>query len=287
MKYKKHIKLYKRNTDLENVVCKFMNNFMNEYSEDLNIKMNIIEFLYLLHEFTTDFYELKKKKSNKLKNLVINHSCRVLKHLLSIIKNLEQTGEKFSVKIRYDMLVGAMMHDIGKFITENTGIDNDEHSVVSYLMMKYLLDRCDIISQGHKTIILEMILMHSNKTKDRDNISIYDKILRDADLFDEKCGDSLLELLKYKSKCVNTNLNTIYYDESYEIIDELSSYKNIKYINKRINIEQNKKLFENEFKRAIIDFNEFVHHSHIEQQIIEEHERISKLSQCLYINIEI
>lgn len=287
MKYKKHIKLYKRNTDLENVVCKFMNNFMNEYSEDLNIKMNIIEFLYLLHEFTTDFYELKKKKSNKLKNLVINHSCRVLKHLSSILKNLEQTGEKFSIKIRYDMLVGAMMHDIGKFITENTGIDNDEHNVVSYLMMKYLLDRCDIISQDHKTIILEMILMHSNKTKNRDNISICDKILRDADLFDEKCGDSLLELLKYKSKCVNINLNTIYYDESYEIIDELSSYKNIKYINKRINIEQNKKLFENEFKRAIIDFNEFVHHSHIEQQIIEEHERISKLSQCLYINIEI
>ena len=125
--------------------------------------------------------------------------------------------------------------------------------------MKYILDKKLIRTSIDYSydIILEMIYSHSNKTKYRDQISIYDKILRDADLFDELCGDSLFELLRNKVRCINNNLNEFDYSESEDIIKCMKSSKTKEYVYKRINIESNKELYEYELNRAFDMYYEY------------------------------
>lgn len=286
--------IFKRNNVYEYKVKKFMDEFVFENKLALYRCNGVDELLYLIKDFGDDFYDIKKKKQNKLTQQVISHSFRVVNNMMIILKDLINKGDYFDETELYSMYIAALFHDIGKIMTRNDKLDNDDHAYISYLMMKYILDK-DLIRTSMDfsyDIILEMIYAHSNKTKYRDQISIYDKILRDADLFDELCGDSLFELLRNKVRCINDNLNEFDFSESEDIIKCMKSFKTKEYVHRRINIESNKELYEYELKRAFDMYYEYFYRpklnislNDIYQSLCETPRKKPRKKGCLYIEI--
>lgn len=286
--------IFKRNNVYEYKVKKFMDEFAFENKLALYRCNGIDELLYLIKDFGDDFYDIKKKKQNKLTQQVISHSFRVVNNMMIILKDLINKGDYFDETKLYSMYIAALFHDIGKIMTKNDKLDNDDHAYISYLMMKYILDE-DLIRTSMDfsyDIILEMIYAHSNKTKYRDQISIYDKILRDADLFDELCGDSLFELLRNKVRCINNNLNEFDYSESKDIIKSMKSSKTKEYVYRRINIESNKELYEYELKRAFDMYYEYFYRPKLNVSLNDIYQSLCGTSRkkprkkgCLYIEI--
>lgn len=286
--------IFKRNNVYEYKVKKFMDEFVFENKLALYRYNGVDELLYLIKDFGDDFYDVKKKKQNKLTQQVISHSFRVVNNMMIILKDLINKGDYFDETELYSMYIAALFHDIGKIMTKNDKLDNDDHAYISYLMMKYILDE-DLIRTSMDfsyDIILEMIYAHSNKTKYRDQISIYDKILRDADLFDELCGDSLFELLSSKVRCINNNLNEFDFSESDDIIKCMKSFKTKEYVHRRINIESNKELYDYELKRAIDKYYEHFYSPKINISVNDLYQSLCKTPRkkprkkgCLYIEI--
>lgn len=286
--------IFKRNNVYEYKVKKFMDEFVFENKLALYRYNGVDELLYLIKDFGDDFYDVKKKKQNKLTQQVISHSFRVVNNMMIILKDLINKGDYFDETELYSMYIAALFHDIGKIMTKNDKLDNDDHAYISYLMMKYILDE-DLIRTSMDfsyDIILEMIYAHSNKTKYRDQISIYDKILRDADLFDELCGDSLFELLSSKVRCINNNLNEFDFSESNDIIKCMKSFKTKEYVHRRINIESNKELYDYELKRAIDMYYEHFYRPKINISVNDLYQSLCKTPRkkprkkgCLYIEI--
>lgn len=286
--------IFKRNNVYEYKVKKFMDEFVFENKLALYRYNGVDELLYLIKDFGDDFYDVKKKKQNKLTQQVISHSFRVVNNMMIILKDLINKGDYFDETELYSMYIAALFHDIGKIMTKNDKLDNDDHAYISYLMMKYILDE-DLIRTSMDfsyDIILEMIYAHSNKTKYRDQISIYDKILRDADLFDELCGDSLFELLSSKVRCINNNLNEFDFSESDDIIKCMKSFKTKEYVHRRINIESNKELYDYELKRAIDKYYEHFYRPKINISVNDLYQSLCKTPRkkprkkgCLYIEI--
>lgn len=286
---------YKIENKYKHKVENFMDEFVFENKFALYKYEGIDELVYLIKEFGDEFYNIKKKKRNKLTHQVISHSSRVVNNMMIILKDLINKGDYFDKTELYSMYIAAMFHDVGKIITKNDiNMDDDDHACISYLMMKYILDK-DLIRTSMNfsyDIILEMIYTHSNKTKYRDQISIYDKILCDADLFDELCGDSLFELLRNKVRCINNNLNEFDYSESKDIIKSMKSSKTKEYVYRRINIESNKELYEYELKRAFDMYYEYFYRpklnvslNDIYQSLYETSRKKPRKKGCLYIEI--
>ena len=187
-----------------------------------------------------------------MRNMIWWHSKRVGEHAVTIINHMNSNGYNITDNDEYKIFTAILLHDIGKFITVNDkSYDNDDHAIVSYIMAKYLLDTDQYLSKQDRNDILEMILMHSNKTEHRQQISLLSKIIRDADLFDERCGDSLETLLMLKINCPGKSLNTLEYDESDKIVKKVTRKKYYKKIHEKINIEINESLFKSEQQRAI------------------------------------
>lgn len=278
--------VYKIQDSYINKVTLFMDEFMKENKNSLNKNMTEEECLYLLKDFADDHYDNGKKKTRKLTHKIISHSIRVLENLKLILCNLASHGYKFNINELNSMYIAAIFHDVGKIITENTSIKNKDHNIISYLIVKYLLDLDSGIKSYNKNSILEMIFMHSNKKKKRDKISIYTKIIRDADLFDERCGDSLFDLLRDLTICENTNLNS-YNSEAVDLfIKQINSSSSLSYINERINVKLNKDLYQRELKRAMTKYYEYLDKPKVKTFMEDLHKEIFK-DQYLYINIEI
>lgn len=251
---------YKINSNQKNLVNEFMDAFVKECDKQIKSLRDIKTFIYLIKEFGDYYYDVGVKKRNKLTHQVIKHSFRVAENLQMIICHLSDKGYYFNDDELYGMYISTILHDIGKIITENDDIPKDDHSIVSYLMVKYLIDKYPKINiKFNKNDVLEMIYSHSKKTKHRKKISIYSKIVRDADLFDECCGDSLYDLLRDVTLCENNNLNSYDYTEPDEIIKNLKTNRYKEYVIERINVEDNIKLFKKELKRAEKRYIEYFH----------------------------
>lgn len=269
----------------EKRVNRFIDNFISHNRNELRQTSEVDDLLYLIKEFGDDYYDISKKKQNKLTHQIIKHSFRVLDNLRTILLFLKDKGYKFNICELNNMTIGAILHDVGKVMCESDKkLKDTPHNLIGYLMIKRLFEYDNKLSDYDKCIILEMIKMHSDKRKDRDKITIYTKLLRDADLFDEICGDSLYDLLRDLTICVNKNLNTYEYDGIHELINEYKSDSTIQKIVKRINVKENRKLFYRELKKAEVKYNEYFFKpkcNTILDDICDENE--SKL----YINIEI
>ena len=150
-------------------------------------------------------------------------------------------------------------------------------------MVRYLIDKYpEIDIKFSKNDVLEMIYSHSKKTKHRNKISLYSKIVRDADLFDECCGDSLYDLLRDVTMCENNNLNSYDYTESDEIIKKLKTNKYTEYVIERINVEDNIKLYKKELKRAEKQYNEYFNRAELKVTFDD-----IRAAMRLKVNIEI
>lgn len=242
----------------EKRVNKFIDKFISQNKNDLHNTFDVDDLLYLIKEFGDDYYDVSEKKQNKLTHQIIKHSFRVLNNLRTILLFLKDKGYKFNIDELNNMTIGAVLHDVGKVMCESDKkLKDAPHNLIGYLMIKRLFKYDNKLSNYDKCVILEMIKMHSDKRKDRDKITIYTKLLRDADLFDEICGDSLYDLLRDLTICVNINLNTYEYDGIPELIKESKSDSTIQKIVKRINVKENRKLLYRELKKAEAKYNEY------------------------------
>lgn len=243
----------------EHKVDKFMERFINRNKYELEYIKSADKLLYLLKDFGDEYYDVSKKKENKLTHQIISHSFRVVQNLRLILLHLRDKGYMFNHNELGNMFIAANLHDIGKIITENDKSIKHDHNIIGYLMLKYLFKNDSLLTNYDKQIILEMVKMHSNKRHDKNKITIYTKILRDADLFDERCGDSLFNLLRDTTICESKNLNSYNYSESEEILSYAKSEIGKKFVFKRINVNENIELFEKELLKAEKKYIEYFH----------------------------
>ena len=254
-RYKKDINFNKTE---DNIIRLMNENILNK----ININLSILEIINIIFDNLCSGY-ISQKNIQKIKSKVIRHTNRVLKHLDIIFQFSEFKGrKKFTEYEKYVMRIACMLHDIGKIYK-----DNDEfHAVYSYFISKYILELSNKMDETTKNLILEIILMHGNKKEYRKEISEYTALVRDADLFDENCGFSLVHILNLmiigcknadeyeefnKKYLKKLNLNK----ENHQISDDLKEYKTCnKYVTKiksRISIEWNKELYDLERAKAV------------------------------------
>ena len=168
----------------------------------LYMKMSTIKLLdIIIDNFKSDFCEDNKED---LKRKIINHSNRVYNNMKLIVTNLELNERIFlSKRDKFVLSVSCLLHDIGKIYKDK------DHNIYSVIIVDYLLRLDKRFDEDLINDILDVIYNHSKKTKKKDKISILSKIMRDADLFDEECGDSLFYLLIGVSEFKKSNLNKI------------------------------------------------------------------------------
>ena len=271
---------YNRNTHI-----KFFNKYKEKYHNDLNFKKTEDDIIRLMDKYIkpkmirrlalTKYFDIlsdnfisgyiKPKKIDRLRNEILRHTIRVVEHKNIILEFGTKQGRQYDKCDRYITNVNCMLHDIGKLYK-----DDENHAIYSYIMVKYLIDNDDNpVHKNHYNDILEPILMHGNKEKYKNKIIEYTAILRDADVFDENCGHSLVrmlyetimwrniddDILKYAEPSYKwldkINLNK----ENFSVSDGLMSMKNspeyITKIKNKINIPWDKSLYDIERHHAI------------------------------------
>lgn len=188
---------------------------------------------------------------------VVYHAKRVYENINTITNHLQNNGIILTVDEYEDLYIASLFHDIGKLYKDSKR--HPEFSAIIFDNISDLIFRD--LSISRKSRIIQMIYNHGNKL-DKDPSLLYTtKILRDADLFDEKCGDSLLalalnnvvsdrEIDKIKNKDIHElsgvltkNLNKCIFKFSDLVIEDANSKSFIESNLNKINIELNKDLY--------------------------------------------
>lgn len=266
-------KCYENEASVTNII-----NLIKKYIRcKLNIDMNIIKLLEL---FISDLKSMYCDDNEKeLRRKIISHSNRVYKNMKIIVKNLEiNEGIFLSKEEMFILSLSCMLHDIGKVYSDK------HHNFYSTVIVEYLLSLDERFDSELINKILEVIYFHSKKDKKQDKISILAKILRDADLFDEECGDSLLYLLISKIENNKDTLNKLKIKDAKKLLREKISDENRKEIESKINTPGGKELYRHLLDETIEKFYMYIDY-------IEEYEESKdyynmKYIDCLRINIE-
>lgn len=271
---------YNRNTHI-----KFFNKYKEKYHSDLKFKKTEDDIVRLMDKYIkpkmvrrlalTKYFDIlsnnfisgyiKPKKIDRLRNEILRHTIRVVEHKNIILEFGTRQGRQYDKCDMYMTNVICMLHDIGKLYK-----DDEFHAIYSYIMVKYLIDNDDNpVHKNHYNDILEPILMHGNKEKYKNKINEYTAILRDADVFDENCGHSLVRMLYETIMWCNIDDDILMYaepsykwldkinlnKENFSVSDGLMSRKNspeyITKIKNKINIDWNKGLYDMERQKAI------------------------------------
>lgn len=225
---------------------------MNLYIKNkLSYKTTILELLEtIINNFESDFCEDNKEV---LKRKIINHSNRVYKNMKLIITNLELNEKIFlSERDKFVLSVSCLLHDIGKVYKDK------DHHIYSVIIVDYLLRLDKRFDEDLINDILNVIYNHSKKTKKKDKISILSKIMRDADLFDEECGDSLFYLLIGISGFKKCNLNKINLKQAKVLLYSKRDQKHKDEIKSKINTPGGYELYEKLLSEAAEKFYMFI-----------------------------
>lgn len=231
---------------------KIITKLMNLYIKDkISHKTTMTELL----EIIIDNFESEFCKDSKevLRRKIINHSNRVYENMKLIIANLELNEKIFlSKRDKFVLSVSCLLHDIGKVYKD------ERHNLYSRLIVDYLLRLDKRFDEDLINDILDVIYNHSKKTKKKDKISILSKIMRDADLFDEECGDSLFYLLIGISEFKKSNLNKIKIKEAKLLLYSKRDQKHKDEIKSKINTPGGYELYEKLLSEAAEKFYMFL-----------------------------
>ena len=256
---------------------KYIKKYMFEYDEDKNhnkkdvkriineLDENVIKNLYdnmkimmILEKIILNFSS--GYDTDELKNKIMCHGVRVYNNAKIIVSNLENKKIMYlSNNDKRILYLACICHDIGKIYSKNN------HHFYSVIILEYILNKLNIIKKEDIKYILEPIYFHSSKTKHKSKISQLAKILRDADLFDENCGQSLLILLVSNIKNKHNNLNFIDYKKSTRLLKEKMNPSYKAKIEEKINIESNKKLYNDLLWDAMSKYYEIIQPFECEQ----------------------
>lgn len=217
----------------------------------LSYKTTMIELLEtIIDNFESEFCEDNKEV---LKRKIINHSNRVYRNMKLIVTNLELNGKIFlSKRDKFVLSVSCLFHDIGKVYGDNN------HHIYSTIIVEYLLRLDKRFDEDLINDILDVIYNHSKKTKKKGKISILSKIMRDADLFDEECGDSLFYLLIGVSGFKKCNLNKINLKQAKLLLYSKRDQKHKDEIKSKINTPGGYELYEKLLSEAAEKFYMFI-----------------------------
>lgn len=235
------------NDDYNNIILK-----LNVYVKNkLYNKMTMIELLETIINNVNSLYCENNKEV--LKRKIINHSNRVYRNMKLIVTNLELNEKIFlSKRDKFVLSVSCLLHDIGKIYKDK------DHNIYSTIIVDYLLRLDKRFDEDLINDILDVIYNHSKKTKKKDKISILSKIMRDADLFDEECGDSLFYLLIGTSEFKKSNLNKIKIKEAKLLLYSKRDQKHKDEIKSKINTPGGYELYEKLLSEAAEKFYMFL-----------------------------
>ena len=251
---------------MENIFKKDYNDLKYDYGDNIEyirhelyrkikpklyIKMPIVKLLELIIDnFKSDFCEDNKED---LKRKIINHGNRVYKNMKLIVTNLELNEKIFlSKRDKFILSVSCLLHDIGKVYKDK------DHHIYSTIIVDYLLRLDNRFDEDLINDILDVIYNHSKKTKKKNKISILSKIMRDADLFDEECGDSLFYLLIGVGEFKKCNLNKIKLKEAKRLLYSKRDQRHKDEIKSKINTPGGYELYEKLLFEAAEKFYMFV-----------------------------
>ena len=169
---------------------------------------------------------------------------------------------------------------------ENLGktYSDKNHNFYSTVITEYLLTMDERFDSELINKILEVIYFHGKKNKNKDRISLLAKILRDADLFDEECGDSLFYLLISKIKNKKDTLNKLDIVKAKQLLKIKICNEHIEEIESKINTPGGKELYRRLLNETIENFYMFI--DYIEgYEEVEDYYNL-KYINCLKINID-
>lgn len=235
------------NDDYNNIILK-----LNVYVKNkLYNKMTMIELLETIINNVNSLYCEDNKED--LKRKIINHSNRVYRNMKLIVTNLELNEKIFlSKRDKFVLSVSCLLHDIGKIYKDK------DHNIYSTIIVDYLLRLDKRFDEDLINDILDVIYNHSKKTKKKGKIFILSKIMRDADLFDEECGDSLFYLLIGTSEFKKSNLNKIKIKEAKLLLYSKRDQKHKDEIKSKINTPGGYELYEKLLSEAAEKFYMFL-----------------------------
>lgn len=235
------------NDDYNNIILK-----LNVYVKNkLYNKMTMIELLETIINNVNSLYCEDNKEV--LKRKIINHSNRVYRNMKLIVTNLELNEKIFlSKRDKFVLSVSCLLHDIGKIYKDK------DHNIYSTIIVDYLLRLDKRFDEDLINDILDVIYNHSKKTKKKSKISILSKIMRDADLFDEECGDSLFYLLIGTSEFKKSNLNKIKIKQAKLLLYSKRDQKHKDEIKSKINTPGGYELYEKLLSEAAEKFYMFL-----------------------------
>lgn len=235
------------NDDYNNIILK-----LNVYVKNkLYNKMTMIELLETIINNVNSLYCEDNKED--LKRKIINHSNRVYRNMKLIVTNLELNEKIFlSKRDKFVLSVSCLLHDIGKIYKDK------DHNIYSTIIVDYLLRLDKRFDEDLINDILDVIYNHSKKTKKKGKITILSKIMRDADLFDEECGDSLFYLLIGTSEFKKSNLNKIKIKEAKLLLYSKRDQKHKDEIKSKINTPGGYELYEKLLSEAAEKFYMFI-----------------------------
>lgn len=225
---------------------------MSQYIKNkLSYKITMVKLLeIIINNFESDFCEDSKED---LKRKIINHSNRVYRNMKLIVTNLELNEKIFlSKRDKFVLSVSCLLHDIGKVYKD------ENHHLYSTIIVEYLLRLDKRFDEDLINDILDVIYNHSKKTKKKNKISILSKIMRDADLFDEECGDSLYDLLIGVSEFKKCNLNKIKLKQAKRLLYSKRDQRHKDEIKSKINTPGGYELYEKLLFEAAEKFYMFV-----------------------------
>ena len=268
------------------------NKFFEKYEEDLdeyishvNIikeKINIyvknklykeMNMLKLLEIFITKFDSTLCEDDNEtLRRKIISHSNRVYKNMKIIVSDLEINHHIYlSHEEMFILSVSCMLHDIGKTYSDKN------HNFYSTVITEYLLTMDERFDNELINKILEVIYFHSKKNKNKDRISLLARILRDADLFDEECGDSLFYLLISKIKNKKDTLNKLDIIKAKQLLKIKICNEHMGEIESKINTPGGKELYRRLLNETIENFYMLIDY-------IEGYDEVEDYYNLKYIN---
>ena len=239
-----------------------------------------MNMLKLLEIFITKFDSTLCEDDNEtLRRKIISHSDRVYKNMKIIVSNLEINHHIYlSHEEMFILSISCMLHDIGKTYSDKN------HNFYSTVITEYLLTMDERFDSELINKILEVIYFHGKKNKNKDRISLLAKILRDADLFDEECGDSLFYLLISKIKNKRDTLNKLDIVKAKQLLKIKICNEHMEEIESKINTPGGKELYRRLLNETIENFYMFI--DYIEgYEEVEDYYNL-KYIDCLKINID-
>ena len=252
---------------------KKLNKHKNQIINELNKSINIFDDItgtkvleILCRKYKSDKCNYSSKD---IQNKVFEHGKRVNENAKIIVSFLETNNiRKFTKEEKEDIEFAALTHDVGKLYKEK------HHNEFSKIIIEYIFSNNVSFNEKRKERILDMIGNHNKKDENREIISDLDMIIRDADLFDENCGKSLLLLAtsyilnNNDMNNLKENLNHIKYIHSDYIINKKSSDNYMNEIKRLINMPCNIYLYEHLVNLAVKDYDKLTYNHRLGQYTI-------------------